>query len=125
MIETIPAIKPQQTTVQYLVATGAVMFFQYAANPADAIERVKLRILKRGVEHKNNQKQPSEPQISMSLVDALEKGTLNFIVMDETRSLLLAGLFNGVYEEPVSRELAHSLRRMLSERLLRSSQVGR
>lgn len=101
------------------------MFFQYAANPADAIERVKLRILKRGIEHKNNQKQPSEPQISMSLVDALEKGTLNFIVMDETRSLLLAGLFNGVYEEPVSRELAHSLRRMLSERLLSSSQVGR
>lgn len=125
MIETIPAIKPQQTTVQYLVATGAVMFFQYAASPADAIERVKLRILKRGAEHKSNQKQPSEPQISMSLVDALEKGTLNFIVMDETRSLLLAGLFNGVYEEPVSRELAHSLRRMLSERLLRSSQVGR
>lgn len=125
MYETIPAIKPTLTMTQYLVATGAVLFSQDAKNPADAIERVKQRILRRGVEHKTNKKQVSEPHISMSLVDALENGKLNFIVMDETRSLLLAGLFNGTYEEPVSRELANSMRRMLSERLLKSTHVGK
>jgi hypothetical protein len=125
MFETIPAVKPVIITTQYLVATGAVLFYQDAKNPAEAIERVKQRIVQRGAEHKTNTKHASEPHISMSLVDALEKGTLNFIVMDETRSLLLAGLFNGAYEEPVSRELAQSMRRMLSDRLLKSALVGR
>jgi len=124
MFETIPAVRPVTTTTQYLVATGAVLFYQDAKNPAEAIERVKQRIVNRGIEHQTNHKHASEPHISMSLVDALENGTLNFIVMDETRSLLLAGLFNGVYEEPVSRELANSMRRMLSDRLLKSTQIG-
>lgn len=108
---------------QYLVATGAILFSQDAADPAEAIARVQERIRQRGAELKNKQKHATEPKISMSLVDALEKGKLNFIVMDETRSLLLAGLFNGVYEEPVSRELAESMRRMLSEKLLRTTKA--
>jgi hypothetical protein len=125
MFETIPATKPRKTMTQYLVATGAILFSQDASDPADAIERVKQRIVQRGVDHQTNHKQVSEPHISMSLVEALENGKLNFIVMDETRSLLLAGLLKGVYEEPVSRELANSMRRMLSDRLLKSTQIGR
>jgi hypothetical protein len=121
MLQTLKAIIPKKTMTQYLVATGAILFSQDAKDPKEAIERVKERIQQRGVESAAKQKHVTEPFISMSLVDALEKGSLNFIVMDETRSLLLAGLLNGVYEEPVSRELANSMRRMLSDRLLRST----
>lgn len=121
MLNTLQAMTPKKTMTQYLVATGAILFSQDAKDPKEAIERVKERIQQRGVENAAKQKHVTEPFISVSLVDALEKGTLNFIVMDETRSLLLAGLLNGVYEEPVSRELANSMRRMLSDRLLRST----
>lgn len=106
---------------QYLVATGAILFLQDALHPADAIERVKERILRRGAEHRAKQRQASEPNISMSLVAALENGSLNFIVMDNKRTSLLAGIFNGIYQEPVSRDLANALRRMLSEHLHRST----
>ncbi len=110
---------------QYLVASGAVLFSQDAKSPAEAIERVKKRIEQRGAEHASKLKHVTEPFISMSLVESLEKGNLNFIVMDETRSLLLAGLLNGVYEEPVSRELANSMRRLLTDRLLKSTLAKR
>jgi hypothetical protein len=123
MFETMQLATPKITTTQYLVATGAVLFAQDANDPLDAIERVKERIRKRGSEHRANQRPISEPNISMSVVASLEKGSLNFIVMDESRSILLAGLFNGKYEQPVSRELAMSMRRMLSERLFHSTRV--
>lgn len=95
----------------YLVATGIVVIKTDAASPRDAIENLKERIRRRG-EH-----QGPDPVIGMSLVNALREGRLNFIVMDEARTELLCGEFQGVYENPVSRRLATSLRRQLTETL--------
>lgn len=95
----------------YLVATGIVVLKSHGATAREAIENLKQRIRERG-------RHPGfDPEIGMSLVTALQEGRLNFLVMDEARTELLGGEFEGVYEEKVSRRLANSLRRQLTDRL--------
>lgn len=102
-----------QGTNKYLVATGICLFPVYAATPFQAVEALKERIHQRGQlpEHL------TDPEIGMSLVEALHAGRLNFIVMDEERTQLLGGEYQGNYEDQVSRRLAESLRVMLSDNL--------
>ncbi len=102
-----------QGTNKYLVVTGICCFSVDALTPFQAVEALKERIHNRGrlPEHL------SDPDIGMSLVEALHEGRLNFIVMDEERTLLLGGEYKGNYEDQASRRLADSLRDMLSENL--------
>jgi hypothetical protein len=101
------------TAGKYLVVTGICAFSIDAATPFQAVEALKQRIYERGQlpEHL------TDPEIGMSLVEALSAGRLNFIVMDAERTQLLGGEFQGNYEDKVSRRLADSLRQMLSEHL--------
>ena len=102
-----------QGTNKYLVVTGICCFSVAALTPFQAVEALKERIHKRGQlpEHL------TDPEIGMSLVEALHEGRLNFIVMDEEQEQLLGGEYKGIYEDQVSRRLADSLRTMLSEHL--------
>ncbi len=97
----------------YLVATGIRLFRVSAATPFQAVEALKERIDQRG----HLPSHLSDPEIGMSLVEALHAGRLNFIVMDEERTLLLGGEYRGSYEDQVSRRLADSLRGLLSDNL--------
>jgi hypothetical protein len=87
----------------FLVATGIVVLRQPADNAAQALALVKDRIDARRNEHTNE-------EIGMSLVEALDARRLNFVVMDDERNALICGEYHGVFETPVSRELADSLR---------------
>ena len=89
----------------YLVATGAVLFPQDAENPREAIALLKQRI----DESRHEIGTKEGRSISMTIVEALDEGRLNFVVMDEKRTCLLAGEYNGIYEETVSPELALSV----------------
>lgn len=102
-----------QGTNKYLVVTGICLFPVAAATPSQAIESLKQRI------HERGQLPPhqTDPEIGMSLVEALHAGRLNFIVLDEERQHLLGGEYKGIFENQVSRRLADSLRDMLSEHL--------
>lgn len=98
---------------KYLVATGICLFPVVAATPFQAVESLKERIQQRGQlpDHL------TDPEIGMSLVEALQAGRLNFIVMDGERTMLLGGEYRGNYEDQVTRRLADSLRVMLSDDL--------
>jgi len=100
-------------TSTFLVITGICTFRIDATHPFYAVEALKERIRERGQlpDHL------TDPEIGMSLVEALAAGRLNFIVMNEERTELLGGEYEGNYEEQVSRRLANSLRQMLSENL--------
>ncbi|MCC7530242.1 MAG: hypothetical protein IT342_17090 [Candidatus Melainabacteria bacterium] len=102
-----------QGTNKYLVVTGICCFRVDALTPFQAVEALKERIHNRG----RLPQHLTDPDIGMSLVEALHEGRLNFIVMDEERTLLLGGEYKGNYEDQVSRRLADSLRDMLSENL--------
>ncbi len=102
-----------QGTNKYLVATGICLFPVAAATPFQAVEALRERIHQRG----QLPQHLSDPDIGLSLVEALHEGRLNFIVMNEERTELLGGEYQGIYEDQVSRRLADSLRGMLSENL--------
>ncbi len=102
-----------QGTNKYLVVTGICCFSVDALTPFQAVEALRERIHNRG----RLPQHLTDPDIGMSLVEALHEGRLNFIVMDEERTQLLGGEYQGNYEDQVSRRLADSLRDMLSENL--------
>ena len=94
---------------KYLVATGAcnasqggVLIPVQAPSAEDAIWMLKLIIDRRRNQHFNE-------LISMSLVESMDGGGLNFVVMPEDRSELLCGEFEGNFESPVSHALAKRL----------------
>ncbi|MGH7485247.1 MAG: hypothetical protein ACREMY_06520 [bacterium] len=113
---------------KYLVATGACLFPIEGLSPADAIARLKQRIDDRrhvtmppsfGDELEDFAQRPAiMNEIGMSLVEAMSRGELNFVVMDEGRTQLLAGEYQGVYEEPATLFLARSLSRHIPTGLL-------
>lgn len=90
---------------KFLVATGIVIFPIEAESPRHAIVELKARINRRRHEHHN-------PDIGMSLVNAYDAGTLNFLVMDERRRPI-CGEFNGVFQYPASQELVASFSRCM------------
>jgi hypothetical protein len=98
----------------YLVATGIVLLSVSADSPADAID-----VLKQRIDARRHAKRDAE--ISMSLVHALDRGELNFLVMDAARSQLLCGELNGQFQQPVTRDLADALRRSISDDLYYST----
>ena len=75
--------------MRHLVATGIVLYAIDARNPQDAIYQLKARIRARRHEHHN-------PNIGMSLVDALDRGSLDFLVLDENRRPI-CGEFDGAF----------------------------
>ena len=95
---------------RYLVATGIRVFPIDANNPRQAIAVLKTHISLRRYEEEN-------PTIGMSLVEAHDRGALNYIVMDEARTKLLCGEFKGCFQQPVTRQLANALRVSLSDNL--------
>lgn len=97
---------------QYLVATGIRVFPVMASSPRQAICALKIRIDMRRYETEN-------PDIGLSLVDALDERRLNFLVMDMERTQVYCGEFKGQFQQPVTRELADSLRCSLTDDLYR------
>lgn len=93
---------------KFQVATGIVMFRAVEAySPYDALQTVKGMI--------DSRRYAYNPNIGMSLVEALDAGTLNFLVFDEGRRELLAGELRGNYLEPVTLELAQAMRYHLTQ----------
>jgi len=93
---------------RYLVGTGIVLFPIDAESPRQAIACLKQMIDARRHERRN-------AKIGMSLVKALDEGTLNFGVFDATRTHLLAGELFGEYQEPATRALADQLSALVPE----------
>jgi nitrogen fixation protein FixH len=89
---------------KFLVGTGiAPLFHIYANSPEEAIEALKQQI-------RDRRNMRRHATIGMSLVNALDAGTLNFIVFDEERTQVLAGELHGQFQEPATYELAQSMR---------------
>src|ERR1700737_487236 len=89
--------KGELAYMKYLVGTGVVLFNIEAASPKEAIAQLKQRIDARRNEHHN-------PEIGMSLVEALDAHRLSFVVMDPNRTQFLAGELNWFEDgEPKSR----------------------
>ena len=95
---------------RYLVATGIRVFPIDADTPRQAIAVLKTHIMMRQYEEEN-------PTIGMSLLEAHDKGTLNYIVMDSARTQLLCGEFKGYFQQPVTRQLADVMRVCLPDNL--------
>ena len=87
---------------KYFVATGIRLFSVEAPSAVDSIWVLKQTINQRRHVRRH-------PDIGMSLVQALDEGRLNFVVLSEDRSRLLCGEYQGQPENPVSRRLAQSL----------------
>jgi hypothetical protein len=95
---------------KFLVATGIVVIPVMADSPVDAIDVLKQRIDDRRHQH-------TDPEIGMSLVNAYDRGELNFLVMDEDRTALLCGELDGEFQLPVTRDLADALRCSITDDL--------
>jgi len=95
-------------------------FFQIdtiSGNPWEAISAVKLAIEKRGSAAKWSL---PDPEIGHSLVNAHRAGTLNYLVFEpgaRGESNLVAGELRGVYQSPVSIELADAMRHFIPDAL--------
>lgn len=94
----------------YKVATGIVLIAVSAGSPEQALWLVKKRIHART-------KDNYDPEIGMSLKEALVRGELDFAVMNEDRTALLCGELRGDFQPEVSRELADALRRVIPDNL--------
>ena len=109
----------EATRPNFIVITGFRSFPLYALDPVHAIETLKAKIDARRMKRK-------DPEIGMSLVNALDEGRLNFIVMDFERTTLLCGELNaigdrthlGQFQQTVTRELAETLVLLIPERLM-------
>lgn len=100
----------ERTKRKYLVATGAIVFTQYAASDKEALELVKERLK---IASSCLPNRYDSERLSGSLLESFMEGKLDFIVMDEDRSRLLCGEYAGVFEKPVSRRLAASLKHLI------------
>lgn len=95
-------------SLKFQVVAGIVNFRGVeASSPREAIAQVKSRIEKR--RHAGH-----DPEVGMSMVNALDAGTLNFLVFDEYRQNLLAGEEAGIYQEPVSMQLGRVMERHMT-----------
>lgn len=102
------------TADKYLVATGSVVFTEYAISAREALLQVKQRLLI-GYYSQSNRHDPE--RLSRALLDAVADDRLNFVVMDGERTRLICGEYEGIFEEPVSRKLADSLRHLIPHAL--------
>ena len=57
--------------------------------------------------------QHTNPEIGLSLVEALDEERLDFVVMDAQRTRIISGELEGVYQEPASAFLAARLRHII------------
>lgn len=101
---------------QYNVLTGIVKFAIQAENPAQAIGLLKARIDQR-------RHQGVNPEIGMSLVEALDEGRLNFLVLDAGHASALAGEWRGEYQNPPSPELILSFSHNVSVEIQRQARA--
>jgi hypothetical protein len=102
--------------ITYFVGTGRVIFRVEALSPQIAIAVLKHTIHMRRFTH-------YDPDIGMSLVEALDAGQLDFVVMNEDRSLVIAGELQGRYEEPASYFLVNQLQAVIPLPAIRASQL--
>lgn len=98
----------QVSTQNYLVAFGTLIFRVQEESPRQALEAVKAKILK-----DNNRP---------TLVETLNTGHANLLVMDETRTDFYAGEYKGQYQTEPSEELINSFVRLLPPRKYRERQ---
>ncbi len=101
---------------KYLVATGGIVMDQFASSARRALSLAKVR-LSRGNELPTSLR--DYDRLSASLLETFQAGELNYLVMDETRTFLFCGEYQGVYEEPVSLTLAEHFTRLVPEDTLR------
>lgn len=101
---------------RYLVALGSLVMSVNASSARRALSMVK-ETLRRGNELPTSLRDPK--RLSSALLEAFEEGRLNFLVMDSDRTRLFCGEYQGVYEEPVSLDLAEHFSRLVPEETLR------
>lgn len=106
---------------KYLVATGAVIFTQYASSARQALLLTRAR-LEKASELPANSRDPK--RVSESLSSAQAAGRLNFLVMDSARSRLICGEFHGKYEDSVSLELASHFQHLIPAATLQEHRAG-
>lgn len=82
----------------YKVLVGIVSFSFPAESPCQAIRLLRTRIDKR--RHLTH-----DEEVSMSLVEALDAGRLNFLVLNSESTVAFAGMWRNEYQEPPSSEL--------------------
>jgi hypothetical protein len=93
-------------TQMFIVGTGIRTFRIEALSPQIAISSLKYAIHMRRFQHTN-------PEIGLSLVEALDEERLDFVVMDDQRTRIISGELEGVYQEPASAFLAGKLRHII------------
>jgi hypothetical protein len=105
---------------QYTILTGGRAFDQEAESPEAAIKLFIARIKDRGEQSRT--KIPRDSEISLSLHEALVNNTLKLVVVSKSERprQVLGGFHDGQYLQPVTRELAESVRRLLTEQEFRS-----
>jgi hypothetical protein len=108
------------SSCQYTILTGGRSFDQEADSPAEAIKLFIARIKDRG--EQNRTKIPRDSEISLSLYEGLVNKTLKLVVVSKSERprQVLGGFHEDHYVEPVPRELAEAVRRLLTEQEFRS-----
>jgi len=105
---------------QYTILTGGRSYDQEADSPEQAIKMFIERIKDRGEQQRT--KIPRDSEISLSLYDALVNERLKLVVVSKSERprQVLAGFHEGQYVQPVTRELAETVRRLLTDQEFRS-----
>jgi hypothetical protein len=101
----------------YVVLTGIRRFDISAENAAEAITLLKQRIERRAQQRKN-------PDIGMSLVNALAEGRLNFLVLDASYTTILAGEYQGQHQVQPEPRLIIEFERMLDPMIGRRARAA-
>lgn len=102
---------------KYVILTGIRRFEQEAEYAREAIALLKLRIRARSRQHKN-------PEIGMSLVQALAEGRLNFLVLDESGNSPLAGEYQGIHQSTPEPQLILLFKEQLPPDLVRRAKIA-
>ena len=95
----------------YVALTGIRRFEILAENPQDAIARLKKLIEARRHSRK-------DPQIGMSLLEALLQNKLNFLVFEAAGETVLEGEYRGLHQEIPDPQLINAFQQMLSPNAL-------
>jgi hypothetical protein len=108
------------SSCQYTILTGGRAYDQEAESPEEAIKLFIKRIKDRGEQQRT--KIPHDTEVSLSLYDALINERLKLVVVSKSERprQVLAGYHEGRYVQPVTRELAEAVRRLLTDQEFRT-----
>jgi hypothetical protein len=109
------------SSCQYTILSRGRAFDQEADSPEEAIKLFIQRIKEKG--NQSRTKISKDREISLSLYDALVSNSLKLVVVSKSERprKVLGGFDVDQYVSPVSRELAESVHRLLTEEEFRTA----